>query len=299
MYGDYLGGYPGAGQRYATNAREMSLGNALSSEYNEGFNAFSNPALITQSKGLEFGSSYFFMTLDRFVQTFSVTRKLPPSAGASLSVFRSGVQDIPGKNFSNESTGTFESSESYVMFSFGISMIESIALGFNIKAIFNNIEDYSADGLSGDLGLLYNFSDRLAFSWVASNIFGEYYWDSLTATSGKFEEELPMINSVGLKFDFSDDVKIFSKLDYMAPEEVDFYRFQAGAEIDRADYVLRFGLIQNQGLDSEDPFNFKILLGAGTYLKVFKNHKIKLDYCIDLGKEEEGISNLFSLSFIR
>ena len=33
--------------------------------------------------------------------------------------------------------------------------------------------------------------------------------------------------------------------------------------------------------------------------KVFKNHKIKLDYCIDLGKEEEGINNLFSLSFIR
>ena len=49
-FADYLGGYPGSGFRYSTNARQMALGNSIISEYNQGFNAFSNPALLSKTK---------------------------------------------------------------------------------------------------------------------------------------------------------------------------------------------------------------------------------------------------------
>ena len=183
IYADYLGGYSGSGQRYTTNAREMSLGNSITSEYNQGFNAFSNPALLYKSQDLEIGSSYFMMSLDRSVQAFSVTRKLPPSAGASLSFFRSGVDNIIGKGFVNEGTGKFDSSESYLMLSFGASIANSLSLGFNLKSIFNSIDDYDAQGLSGDFGLIFNLSDELILSWVANNFFGKYNWSSITSSS--------------------------------------------------------------------------------------------------------------------
>ena len=140
LFSDYLGGYPGSGYRYATNAREMSLGNAILCKENQGFNAFLNPALLSKINNLEFGISYFLMSLDRYVQVFSVSRKLSSSGGASLSLFQSGVKNIQGKDFNNQSTGSFDSNESYLMLSFGSEISSKISIGINVKAIFNNIK---------------------------------------------------------------------------------------------------------------------------------------------------------------
>ena len=41
-FSDYLGGYSGSGFRYSTNARDMALGGSIITEYNQGFNSFSN-----------------------------------------------------------------------------------------------------------------------------------------------------------------------------------------------------------------------------------------------------------------
>ena len=76
IFSDYFGGYAGSNFRYSSNARDMSLGGTLISEYNNGFNSFSNPALLSQAKKLEIGVSYFPMSLDRHIQTFSISRSL-------------------------------------------------------------------------------------------------------------------------------------------------------------------------------------------------------------------------------
>ena len=56
------------------------------------------------------------------------------------------------------------------------------------------------------------------------------------------------------------------------------------------------GLIQNSGQFTNQSFDAKILMGFGLDIKLLKSNKIRLDYCIDFGKENEGISNLISLS---
>ena len=45
LFADYYGGSPGANFNYGTNAREISLSNAIVSSYNKGFVAFNNPLI--------------------------------------------------------------------------------------------------------------------------------------------------------------------------------------------------------------------------------------------------------------
>ena len=107
IFSQNTGGYPGAGFRYGTNAREVSMGGSMNSVYNKGFNSFSNPALLSKVKTDEYGLSYFSMSLDRFIQAFSLTRSLGSSAGASLSFFNSGISKIEGKDFYKNYFSTF------------------------------------------------------------------------------------------------------------------------------------------------------------------------------------------------
>ena len=299
IFSDYLGGYSGSNLRYSTNARDMSLGGTLMSEYNQGFNAFSNPALLSKVEKLEIGLSYFPMSLDRSIQTFSISRPLSSAGGASLSIFNSGVSNIEGKDFYNNSIGEFNSSEGYVMLSIGSGLGNRLNTGLNIKVIFNNIDVHSATGIAGDFGMLYNFSDKLTLSVVLNNIFGKYSWEGLKSGSASFEEELPNINSLAIKYNMSSlleglsisDIIFFSRVDYMSVDNLNLSRVRSGMELDYLDYTFRLGVVQNRGIGN---FDAKILLGMG-----FKNKIFKFDYCIDFGKENEGISNLFSISFIR
>ena len=294
-FSDYHGGYPGAGIRYSTNAREMALGNAIIAEYNQGFNAFSNPALISKTKGYEWGATYFSMSLDRYVQVLSISRNLAKSAGASFSIFRSGVKNLIGKDENNQSTGSFESSESYIMLSFADRFGKSFFYGTNIKAIFNNIDTYKATGIAIDIGLLYNLS-KLSFSCIVNNIHGEYLWDHSSQ-----KEPLPILSAFGLKYVWNKNIKLFSRLDYMKPDKINYYRFRSGIEFIKSNYRIRLGLIQDAGetisgkkIAIENGLkNFNFLGGFGINI----NEYLKLDFCIDLGKQDEGVSHLISISF--
>ena len=90
LLAEYSGGFPGASFQYGTNAREIALSRSTLSIYNTGFNSFINPALLPNIKNNEYGFSHFLMSLDRSIQTISISRPLPPAAGVSLSFFRSG-----------------------------------------------------------------------------------------------------------------------------------------------------------------------------------------------------------------
>ena len=77
----------------------------------------------------------------------------------------------------------------------------------------------------------------------------------------------------------------------MKPDNLNLSRIRSGLEFERANYALRLGVVQSRGIGNAD---FRALLGFG-----FKNQRLRFDYCLDFGKENEGISNLFSISFTR
>ena len=297
-FADYLGGFAGSSFRYATNARDMALGNTLISEYNEGFNAFSNPALLSTVAYNEIGVSQFAMSLDRYIQAFSFSQSLSDNAGASISFFNSGVSNIDGRDLYNAPTGSFSSNEGYLMLSFGAKLNPKMDMGLNIKTIFNEIEQYSAKGISVDIGMIYRFSDEATISLIIDDIFGEYSWEGLSETSGSFKENLPAVSSLGASYKINDSIKVLSKIDYVNPDGLNLFRLSSGLELDRDLYTLRVGAVQSNGLSNES-FKTKLLLGAGVNVAVVRERVVRLDYCIDFGQENEGISNLFSLSFIK
>ena len=96
VFADYGGGYAGSGFRYGSNAREFSLAGALVADKTPGFYAFSNPALFHFSRNNIIGISFQKMSLDRSIQSFSYSRRLPPNAGVGLSILKSGTDKIQG-----------------------------------------------------------------------------------------------------------------------------------------------------------------------------------------------------------
>ena len=291
LLSDYFGGYQGAGYRYGTNAREMSLGNALLCDENSGFNAFLNPALLSKTKHIEFGSSYFLMSLDRYVQAFSIARNLSSFGGASLSYFESGVKDIQGKDFNNEPTELFNSKNSYIMFSFGSKAFDNLFVGVNLKALYSSIDSQNSSGFGGDIGLIYEFSNKISSAVMIENVFSSNVWENINSS-----DRFPQINSLGVRWNINENIKIHSLIDNMHLDGVDIYRLKNGVEWDLRDYSLRLGFIQSSGQFSSQSFDMRVLMGFGMDIRLLKSSKIRLDYCIDFGKENEGTSNLVSFS---
>ena len=135
-------------------------------------------------------------------------------------------------------------------------------------------------------------------SLIVDDIFGEYSWEGLSETSGSFKENLPAVSSLGASYKINDSIKVLSKIDYVNPDGLNLFRLSSGLELDRDLYTLRVGAVQSNGLSNES-FKAKLLLGAGVNVAVVRERVVRLDYCIDFGQENEGISNLFSLSFIK
>ena len=299
LFGDYSAGFPGANFQYGTNAREVALSKSTLSTYNTGFNSFINPASLPDIKKNEYGFSYFMMSLDRSVQTLSISRPLPPSAGVSLSFFRSGTDNIVATSSDfGDVIGSLVHSEGYGMLSFGINL-GSLSGGFNIKAYFNNLDEYSGSGVGFDLGALYKLDERISFGLKLNNLSGGYSWD---IDSEKYEENFISDYSFGMTYYEGDKLLVSSQVDFV-PIMIDsnkdeifkIYRFGVeyilNSENIKIPIALRSGIRASQG----DVYNS---LGFGVPVKLNNKMMLNIDYAIDPGLVDEGISHLFSLTLL-
>ena len=128
IFAENIGGFSGSELRYGSNAREFALAGALVAESNPGFRQFSNPALLAQIESSEIGFSFFRMSLDRSIQTFSYSRRLPPKAGVGLSLYHTGIDNIIGRNMIGEVTETFSSSDIMGMLTFAVQFTEKLSI---------------------------------------------------------------------------------------------------------------------------------------------------------------------------
>ena len=297
LFSDYGGGYPGAILRTATNAREVSLSNSLVSAYNTGFNAFTNPSLISHGKNIEISSSLFSLPSNINMQIFSISRNLPPNAGAGISIVRLGTNDLIGLNSNEEYTGSLSHSDSYVMMSFGLHFSDYLSLGVNGKALFqdsstSNAEDISTKGTSVDLGLFSSPVENINLGLKIDNIFGKYNLDE--------SSDIPRRIIFGLSYFLNDNIKTFFQ-----HELIDIYdkylthRTSFGLEY-KLNYNfpihLRSGFKQNRWaiINNNVKNNLYVFSsGFGVEFKVADKTNMNLDYGIIFNSI--GISNVISL----
>ena len=320
-YPYFGGGYPGSSFRFGSNARAISLSNSVVSTENNGFNAMTNPALLSQLKNKQFGASLFPMSMDRSIQSFSFSRPLPPTAGVAISLFRSGIDNISSYDNIGDNTGIlYNSWEGYAMLSFGTTF-NKLSVGINIKSLNNSLTgSIKANGLGFDIGGLYKFNANNQLGFMITNISGSYKWNfNYDNSKHQYEEKLPMILSIGSssvvsnflilsQFDFivlnkSDIVSevnsITDEIEYFQTEDKIESKFRLGLEYDMSDILskkilLRFGVNQKY---SENLKDYNMTMGFGIPF-IIDNIKLGFDYAINLNSMNNNFDQLFSISFL-
>ena len=291
---EFGGGYAGAPMRYGSNAREIALAGALIAESNTGFHQFSNPALLPNVDNIEFGVSYFQMSLDRSIQLLTVNRKLPPKAGAGLSIFRAGVDNIQGRDYYGNKTEMLSSNDIYGMLSFGVSFTSKVSAGLNLKIMFNELlakydelsPKFNSQGIGLDFGFLYNFSNNLSFGGKYSNILAGTTWKvDLDDQQKSYEEQLPQILSAGIKYQIIPEAKLLVQWDGIRSADHEFEsKYRVGLE-----YIYDGIFMLRSGLN-----NFSPTFGFGLIISAWNQKNIQMDYSLDYGRRGEGLSHNFS-----
>ena len=309
IFADYGGGYAGSGLRYSSNAREFSLSGATITDKTPGFIAFSNPALLAFVRKKYIGISIQKMSLDRSIQSLSLETRLPPNAGLSLAILRSGTNNIIGRDSNNGVISeSFSFQEVEGIISFGISIGINLSLGINIKALFpsfHNLKNINAsgNGISSDLGLIYRINSRFLIGALIKNQYASYNWKILLGQDEKSNKEiLPKNYIIGMSYTCFKNANIYIQEDIMISPKNDVnYRMRIGTEYKLQNRMrLRAGILQTTGAIQNNInssiTNFKPTFGLGTPIKVWNKYYITLDYALDTGNVGEGLSHLFSFS---
>ena len=299
IFSSYGGGYAGSGLRYGSNAREFALSGSLIADKQNGFSSFSNPASIRLSRKNIIGMSIQNLSLDRSIQSFNYSKKLPPSAAVGIAFLRSGTTNIDLTDELNKKIGTLQSSETAGMISFSIGFTSKLSIGINIKALFSQIyDDYTGTGISGDFGLMYKLNRNLYFGAMINNINASYNWKN-SNDSSPYQEYFPKLYIIGLSH-YSKQSSLFYQHDIVTINNNNVnYRIRSGIEFKLKNKMkLRFGFKQVLGTSSiiKDNVsnNLKSSFGIGVPIQVWHKQYISFDYALDPGKHAEGLSHLFS-----
>ncbi|MEX0723947.1 MAG: hypothetical protein WD357_03405 [Gracilimonas sp.] len=175
------GGFAGASSRIGYSARGMAMSNAMSAVTSEGAYSYYNPAqsaLFIEYKqtDLTVGALKF----DRVFQSTGIQFQLPPSAGLSFNILRTGVSDIDARTSSGYPIDKFDASEYQLSGNFGIRISEKLNAGvglvFNIANYHPMLDNPTSFGI--DLGLLYQTNLNINLSLAVKDLFSSYSWNS-------------------------------------------------------------------------------------------------------------------------
>ena len=238
----------------------------------------------------------------------SLTSRLPPSAGAGISFFRSGVDNIVGVNSDEFFTGDMGYSEGYIMLSFGVDLHKFLSFGLNGKSLFqryhlSNDEKYISRGVSLDFGLSSSLSDKVNIGIQLESMFGGYNWNqSISSNSIPYKEKIPTRIIGGFSYKPIDQSLILLQLEtILIPDGYLSKRLSLGIEfsfdiIDKfKPILLRMGLEQSRWLNDTNGVPSKLVspsAGIGIEFKIFNKISLNLDYALDV--DNTGINNLFS-----
>jgi len=290
------GNNPWAVFNIASNANDFSLAAANISEGTKGFYQFSNPALLPNIDKKTFGASYTMMSLDRSSQSLSLNIPLPPKAAVAISMMRSGTSDIQGRDVYNNNTELFSHYEILGLISFGVSFSKYFSGGLNIKASYSNLDNlfgenneasYSIknNGIGFDGGFLFNYS-KFSFGLKLENLASSKNWDlNISEQGNSYEEVIPTIYKIGGHYKINDHFTMFIC----------------------SDNSLNNLLINKYALKIENIFdNVGIRAGATIFSKsqivpvlglYYSKRIFDLNYGVDFGSVNEGISHIFTWKF--
>ncbi|GAB5408762.1 MAG: hypothetical protein BalsKO_11270 [Balneolaceae bacterium] len=175
------GGFAGASTRVGFGPRALSMANAFTATTSEGIYPYYNPALVAESFGFrQVDLSVSSLEFDRVYQTIGTNFRLPPNAGISFGIVRTGVKDIDERSLSGYPIGNFDIAEYQFFSSFGIKFSNKFNAGISFKLNYANYHSElpSASSVGIDLGMIYKISNYLNFGFTIQDMFANYTWNS-------------------------------------------------------------------------------------------------------------------------
>ena len=267
---------------YGTNAKEVSLSGATISIPTSGFNSFNNPAFVSQIKAVEYGMSYFKMSLDRSIHSFSYSRKISSDAGIGLSFFMASVDEILQTDLDNNSYGNLDYWEGFGAMTFSIKS-NNLSTGINLKIYQSNLHNYKADAIGLDLGFNYKVSEKYNVALCYKNVGAKYDWDF------DYDEDIESILSLGLNYKYKNKLDVLFQFDSISNNT----NYKIGMQYSAQNNLkLRCGFKNSQ----VDDTSFLYYLGFSYPFKILQQSFLTLDYALDPGLMNEGMSHLFSFS---
>lgn len=285
---DEAGGTAGAYLRMPTDARAAAMGNSSLVFTNDVNAGIVNPANIASIESRQFSSSFQFLSLDRSYQSLSFAAKLPPQAGLSISWVHAGVDDIVGRTYSNEASGTYFWSQDAFIIGFGLALGDWISLGISGKILSDQLSSSSSSGFSADIGISVHPLENLNIAIVAKDISGKITWDtsneSYTDYLTQRVDDLPLVFNFGASYLLLDKVLFTGVYKYSTDIEPTWH---LGVEGKIAELIFVRG-----GLEDGSP-----TFGVGTEYKLWKHISTRMDYAFLPGTVSQGNSHLFTWLF--
>ncbi len=280
------GGYAGASFRYGSDARSLALGGALVAEPNPGFHQFSNPAVGMFTINQEVALSFMNLSLDRTIQTAGFNKELLNGASVGLSFFRAGTDNIVGRDPMGRKTGDIQVSDKIIIITFSQLITDQLAMGFNLKTVFNNLGDQvDGRGIAVDIGWIYSPHQRIRAGINVNNIFGNTTWKFQSGTTR--QEDLLTFVSSGISVSPIDPLRLLAQWDtYFIPDRGYEGKLRIGVEYQVFDILMLRG-----GVNDKRP-----TLGFGLAVPWRNMNGFTLNYAIDPGISGEGISHIYSCS---
>lgn len=175
------GGFAGSANRIGFGSKAMGMGNAMTATTSQGSFAHYNPSLAALKQDYtQVQLAVSSLQFNRVHQTLGASFQLPPNAGFSVDLIRSGVNNIDGRTASGYSTGEFETSEYQLLAAFGMRMSEKLNAGIGFKLNYAKLHDdlKSSTSLGIDIGLLYHISEFVNVGFAIQDMLSEYSFNS-------------------------------------------------------------------------------------------------------------------------
>ena len=293
LFFNYSLPYSGSSYRFSNSARSHSIANAsVADDYNT-FQSFSNPGSLSHTTSSSYGLSYFKLSLNRSIQVFYFSKNLPGNAGLSIGLMRTGVDGFMGKDSFNNSTNELSAADYYGLLSFGLK-----GFGISMKMHYSNlyIDDEHSDKYSGnsivvDLGYLLKINQNWSFGLKLENLINSNLnWDIDIGDglSHSYQEKYPLIIATGSSYSLNENHLLLIQYDKIIYNNFEILESRFGYEFNGfKSGSLRFGLSGKKDFRFGGSYNFV----------VNDKYPIVIDYSLDLGSENEGISHLFTWSY--
>lgn len=285
---DEAGGVGGAYLRMSPDARSAALGNANTTLFGDVNTTLGNPATITSLKERQFSSSFQFLSLDRSYQTLSFGVQMPPKAGMNISWIHAGVDNIIGRNYSNDTTYDYNWSQDAFVIGFGLALTDWISIGVSGKVLSDRLVNSTSSGFSADLGVNVTPLKGLNLGFVVKDISGKVTWD--TSAEPYVDYQTRRVDYYPTTFHFG--------LSYMLLDRYLFtgsYKYSEQIEPTwHVGFEARIweSIFLRAGADDGAP-----AFGVGTTYKLWNNISTRMDYAFLLGMQNEGGSHLFTWLF--